>query len=663
MTGLPSLSSYDRPMRYRAALPALLALVVSSCAFGAGVDPVPSTSTTTTIPATSTTTAAPGIDEEDRAAAAQAAADYLGAWAAFDWELAARFVSGSPPGFAAAHQAWVAGLGAASVAFSVGDVGPADEGAGALVGFTAAVEVAGAGTWEYESSLPVVRAGARWLVDWTPRVLHPSLATDDVLRVTRTWSTRAALLAVDGRPIAAEQAVKVVGVVPGQVDELDALLLSLQELAGIDPGTALDEIERPGVQPDWFIPVGTIPAGDYPAVANGLEALAGVLVRDGTERVSLPSPFADHVVGATGPITAELLAALGPPYSATDLVGRSGLERALERRLAGAPYQEVQRVNRYGRVVEVLATFDAVAPEEVTTTLDIDVQKAVEAVIAAAPEPAAIVVVDVATGGIRAVASRPLDGFDRALGGLYPPGSTFKVVSAAALLGKGVTPLQVVDCPAEVVVGGRTFTNAGEQDRGQIAFADAFAHSCNTTFAPLTAAMLEEGDLAEVAAAFGFGAVPDLPLAATTAVFPEPIDDTEEAAAAIGQGRVLASPLHLATVAAAVAGGGWRRPSLLAGNTADPLPMDPQVRAALADLMLRVVTYGTGTAAAVEDEEVRGKTGTAEYAVGDAIETHAWFIGYWEGYAFAVLVEGGGAGGTVAAPLAAALVERLAALG
>jgi cell division protein FtsI/penicillin-binding protein 2 len=79
--------------------------------------------------------------------------------------------------------------------------------------------------------------------------------------------------------------------------------------------------------------------------------------------------------------------------------------------------------------------------------------------------------------------------------------------------------------------------------------------------------------------------------------------------------------------------------------------------------MLRVVTYGTGTAAAVAGEEVRGKTGTAEYGTATPPDSHAWFIGYWEGYAFAVLVEGGGSGGTVAAPLAADLVERLAALG
>ncbi len=649
-------------MRARSALLPLIALMVSSCALGAGVEPASSTTTTTTLPAT-TTTAGGGLSEEDRAAAAQAAADYLGAWAAFDWELASQFVLGSPPGFTSAHQAWVNGLGAQAVDFSVGDVGPADEGAGALVQFSAAVEVGGAGTWEYESSVPVVRSGPRWLVDWTVRILYPTLEEGDTLAVERTWSARGALLAVDGRPIASQEAVKEIGVVPGEVDDLDALVLTLEALAGIDPGVALEEIERPGVQPDWYVPVGIMSVADYAPVAEDLAALPGVMVRDSTARVTLASPFADHVVGTTGSMTAELLDALGPPYAATDIVGRSGLERALETRLAGTPYQEVQRVNQYGRVLEVLATFDAVPPEDLTTTLDIDVQQAVEAVIATASEPSAIVVIDVATGGIRAVASRPLDGFDRALGGLYPPGSTFKVVTAAALLGKGVTVRQTVDCPDEVIVGGRRFTNAGEEGRGQIAFADAFAFSCNTTFAPLAAAMLEEGDLAETAALFGFGTIPDLPLPATTAVFPEPIDDAEEAAAAIGQGRVLASPLHMATVAAAVAGGGWRRPTLLAGDTADPLALDAQVRSSLADLMLRVVTYGTGTAAAVEDQEVRGKTGTAEYAMGDAIGTHAWFIGYWEGYAFAVLVEGGSSGGQVAAPLAAALVERLAALG
>jgi cell division protein FtsI/penicillin-binding protein 2 len=645
-------------MRARAAFVAVLALAVSSCSFGAGVEPLPPT-TSTTVAAGTTTSVPAGLTPEDRTAAAGAAADYLGAWASFDWVLASRFVTGPPAGFTAAHRAWAQGVGASSAAFTVEDVHPADDGAGAVVIFTAAIEVAGAGTWEYEGSLPVVRAAQRWLVNWSPAVLHPSLEEGDALRVTRTWATRAAILAVDGRPIAAEQPVKVVGVVPGQVEDLTALLAGL-EAAGIDPEEAREEIEGPAVQPDWFVPVGALSESAYPAVADTLEALPGVLVRDGTERVRLPSPFADHVVGSTGVMTAELLYAFGSPYSATDTVGRSGLELALERRLAGTPDQQVQRVNRHGQMVEVLARFPGTEPEAVTTTLDIDVQEAVEAVVATAPEPAAVVVIDVATGGIRGVASRPLDGFDRALGGLYPPGSAFKVVTAAALLAEGVTPLQVVDCPEEVIVGGRRFTNAGQGALGPIPFVDAFAFSCNTVFAPLAAALLDPGELAAAAAGFGFGTAPGLPLTASTPVFPEPVDDAEEAAAAIGQGRVLASPLHMATVAAAVAGGGWQRPSLLAAEPPSRTTMSSQIAADLADLMLRVVAYGTGTAAGVEGEEVHGKTGTAEYETGSGLQAHAWFIGYWDGYAFAVLVEGGGSGGRVAAPLAAELVRKLA---
>jgi cell division protein FtsI/penicillin-binding protein 2 len=647
-------------MRARGALVALLALVASSCSLGAGVEPAPWTASTA-VPAATTTSVAAGLTAQDRAAAAGAAADYLGAWASFDWSLASRSVIGPPAGFTRAHQAWVDALGALSATFAVEDVLPADDGAGAMVSFTAAVEVAGAGTWEYGGILPVVRAGQRWLVDWSPAVLHPALEEGDALRVARTWPTRAALLAVDGRPIAAEQPVKVIGVVPGQVEDLAALLAGL-EAAGIDPEHAQREIEGPAVQPDWFVPVGTLPVAEYPAVEPSLRSLPGVLVRDGTERVRLPSPFADHVLGSTGVMTVELLAAFGPPYSATDTVGRSGLELALERRLAGTPDQEVQRINQYGNMMEVLAAFPGTQPAAVTTTLDIEVQEAVEEVIAAAPEPAAVVVVDVATGGIRGVASRPLQGFDRALGGLYPPGSSFKVVTAAALLAEGVTPLQVVDCPAEVIVGGRRFTNAGGAGLDQIPFVDAFAFSCNTTFAPLAAALLDPGELAAAAAGFGFNTAPGLPLTASTPVFPEPLDDAEEAAAAIGQGRVLASPLHMATVAAAVAGDGWQRPSLLAADPPSRTPLAPGIAAALADLMLRVVAYGTGTAAGVEGEEIHGKTGTAEYESGSGLEAHAWFIGYWDGYAFAVLVEGGGGGGRAAAPLAADLVTRLAAL-
>src|SRR5262249_39538899 len=156
--------------------------------------------------------------------------------------------------------------------------------------------------------------------------------------------------------------------------------------------------------------------------------------------------------------------------------------------------------------------------------------------------------------------------------------------------------------------------------------------------------------------AFGFGKSYDIPLPAAGGQFPPPADAAEVAAAAIGQGRVLASPLQMATVAAAVARGTWRPPRLLSDNPAGPATphaLDPAVVASLRDLMGEVVRTGTGTAAAVPGPTpVSGKTGTAEVGA-DPNVTHAWFIAFRGNLAVAIVVEKGGVGGRVAAPIAA----------
>ncbi|MGH3441983.1 MAG: penicillin-binding transpeptidase domain-containing protein, partial [Nitriliruptorales bacterium] len=123
-----------------------------------------------------------------------------------------------------------------------------------------------------------------------------------------------------------------------------------------------------------------------------------------------------------------------------------------------------------------------------------------------------------------------------------------------------------------------------------------------------------------------------------------------------------ASPLHMASVAAAVAAGRWQQPMLVADQEAagagEPLPEVETLR----ELMRLVVTDGTGTAADVDGREVRGKTGTAEFGTPDEegeLPTHAWFIGYAGDLAFAVVVEGGGGGGEVAAPIGARFLTAL----
>ena len=142
--------------------------------------------------------------------------------------------------------------------------------------------------------------------------------------------------------------------------------------------------------------------------------------------------------------------------------------------------------------------------------------------------------------------------------GRYPPGSTFKIVTATAALAAGQPPDGTVQCPPEVRVGGRAFVNAEGEALGPIPFRTAFFRSCNTAFINVATGLADDA-LANAAATFGFNGY-ELDVPAFTASFPELRDAVERAAAAIGQDRVEASPAHMATVAAAVASGTWKAP-------------------------------------------------------------------------------------------------------
>jgi cell division protein FtsI/penicillin-binding protein 2 len=267
------------------------------------------------------------------------------------------------------------------------------------------------------------------------------------------------------------------------------------------------------------------------------------------------------------------------------------------------------------------------------------------------------------------VANKP-GGYNRALMGQYPPGSTFKVVTAAALVADGVSPATKVGCPATTTVGGRSFHNYQHEDFGTVPFREAFAHSCNTTFARLAVDKLGEKRLAEVAAQFGFNAPIVSGLPSVRAAFPANKDDTAFAAASFGQGQVLTSPLNMASVAAAAADGTWRSPRVvdaaLVSQAADargrkaerPKKLEPAVEKALHALMPAVVSEGTASGVGFP-AGTAGKTGTAEFGEGKNPPTHAWFIGYRKDVAFAVIVEDGGTGAEAAAPIAATFLRSL----
>ncbi|MBC6460560.1 penicillin-binding transpeptidase domain-containing protein [Actinomadura sp. HBU206391] len=398
-------------------------------------------------------------------------------------------------------------------------------------------------------------------------------------------------------------------------------------------------------------------------VARSWPDRATVSAADGSPIDDSTSGSVQQLVGPLAAATAADVKRLGPPYLVGDQIGSDGLQRQYERRLAGTPAEAVQIVDARGNPVRTLQRFGGKAGTPLRTTLDPDAQEAAGRALSDVDRPASLVALRPSTGEIVAVANKP-GGYNRALLGRYPPGSTFKVITASALVADGLGPQTPVGCPATTNVGGRSFKNYQHEDFGTVPFREAFAHSCNTTFARLAVDRLSERRVSQVAAMFGFGAPIIAGVPAVRASFPKPKDPAEFASASFGQGAVLASPLNMASVAAAIAGGTWRSPRLvdtrLAGQAADagghapqaPHRLEPGVVRALRDLMPAVVSEGT--AAQVDfPPGVAGKTGTAEYGSGEDPPTHAWFIGYRGDLAFAVIVEGGGTGAEAAAPIAA----------
>ncbi|SDB88444.1 cell elongation-specific peptidoglycan D,D-transpeptidase [Sanguibacter gelidistatuariae] len=276
-------------------------------------------------------------------------------------------------------------------------------------------------------------------------------------------------------------------------------------------------------------------------------------------------------------------------------------------------------------------------------------------------------------------------------GNLYPPGSTFKLVTAATALEAGtVTPETEIPAPdqLQLPLSSSTLNNFGGASCSPtqaMTLADALRISCNTAFAQLG---IDVGApaLGAQADAFGFGEKLSIPMPVTPSSFPieidgKPLDGAQTALSAIGQLDVRVTPLQVALVSAAIANDGKlmtpylikqvRTPDLSVAFSADPsvlsTPIDTQTAHDLRDMMIGVVQSGTGTSAQISGVQVAGKSGTAETVKGAA--PHAWFTAFAPAndpqVVVAVILENGGdagseaTGGRVAAPIARAVMEAV----
>jgi cell division protein FtsI/penicillin-binding protein 2 len=590
------------------------------------------------------------------------AAAYLDAFGRRDWAAMQALVAAPPADFAAQHARALQDLRATAASFTAE---PArTDGGRAEVPFRARLQLRALGEWSYQGLLRMVRRDRRWRVDWSPAAIHPDLAAGLRLQRVRSWPERAPILARDGSVLAGPGPMVEVQVVGERVKDPAEVAAALRRHAGVTTAqarAALAEAER---RPNQRVPVAVLPRDRYEAVRDAIYPVPGLSFQDKSGRKAGGPASARVLVGTVEPVTADDLKRLGAPYQTGDLTGHgNGLEASFERQLAGSPSGEVRLAGRDGAAAKVLHRFPGEEGRPVRTTLDPRAQRAGERALAGVGKPAALVAVRPSTGELLAVVNAPAE-YNRALLGRYPPGSTFKVVTAAALLDGGLRPSDPVDCPKETDVGGRRFGNFEDEVLGRVPFSSAFAHSCNTAFVRLAAQRLDGEELGAAAGRFGFGVEPAPGVPAVTSRVPPPADQADLGAEGFGQGRITASPLQMAMVAATAAEGRWRSPRLVDGQDGAgdggqaPGALDRGVADTLRRLMRLVVTEGTARSAGLP-AGTAGKTGTAEFGSGDPLPTHAWFIGFRGDLAFALVVEDGGVGGRVAAPLAARFLRAL----
>jgi penicillin-binding protein 2 len=556
----------------------------------------------------------------------------------------------------------------------------------------------------------------QWGVDWDAGLIWPQLAGGHYFRMDYATPIRANIYDRNGLALAAEGTIVTVGVIPGQIEEEEAVLETLVLVTGL----SIEKIrgKYAGAPADWKIPIADISA-EVSVDHNDALSMPGIYRDEKDGRIYPLEGVASHVVGWVAPVPAEQLDAYqARGYRGDEWVGVSGLEALEEDILAGKHGGRLLLVNAAGEEITTIAESAAIPSRAVHTTIDRKFQAQVEQILGG--RKGAIVVLNANTGEVLAMASGP--GFDsnafvgptggdergqivtdprrvlfsRATQATYPSASVFKIVTMSAAVEEGGMHPQNTGfyCPGFWEELGEAYRKGcwKEEGHGDITLQDGLTASCDVVFYAV-GKRLDEADpemLPRFARDFGFGEptgivgvleegglVPDPAWKASAVGEVWWVGDTVNLS--IGQGYLLVTPLQIARMIAAVGNGGTLyRPYVIrslgpageaipeevtAPEVVGTLPVSPQNLQAIQEALLGVTTRAIGTAPQRFyglGIPVAGKTGTAEVGGPDTVP-HSWFAAYAPAddpeIAIAVIVENAGEGSTVAAPLTRQVVE------
>ena len=507
-----------------------------------------------------------------------------------------------------------------------------------------------------------------------------------------------------GNPLATNRTDFRVDLVPERLVDADRTVTELGSLLRLNP-VQLQDLSDKIKKSRGFQPVEVAAKLDFDtfsAVSVRLPEMPGVIPQRGYLRYYPTGPAVAHLIGYVGPASAEDYEVDRNPLLITPgyKVGKDGLEKEFEATLRGVPGARRTEVTATGRVVRDLSMREDVPGAPIRLTIDGPLQDYAARRIGL--ESAAVVVIDCITGGILALVSMPafdpnsfvggigrlqwkmlneddhIPLLNKALRGLYPPGSTMKPMATLALQQHGVDPAERVGCPGGYRLGSRFFRC--DAVHGSVDMRQAIEHSCNTYFWSM-AHRVGYDAIAPVARLLGLGQEFDLPgtrqrygtipdAAWKMRRYKQEWTAADSLNASIGQGYVSVSPLQLAVMTSRIASGRNLNPSLIHGRPMAPgpaLPFTAEQIGVAHDGMFGVVN-GSGTAVAsklqVPGIHMAGKTGTAQVRalvsrghVGDwKSRDHSLFIGYAPTeaprYAVSVVVEHGTFGARAAAPIA-----------